>query len=295
MDMLAWLLAVLAVIAILYAAILRHQIHRMRRQLELRQKEHTRQPLSLELMDAELNRLAAELNRCLAHEQLATLESARHEKQFKEMIMSISHDLRTPLTAIMGNLQMLEQGELNDADRRRLTVVSRQAGELSTLVEHFWEYAYYSIAEPALELERINMTNLVAECIADHVPELEERGLSVQFDPLESVYALADRECAVRILRNLIRNAILHAAGDIGMVLTTTEIHAVLAIQNPIAPDANLDISRIFDRFYSVDSSRGQATGLGLAIVKLLAQRMGGDARASQVGEILEIQVKLPV
>lgn len=294
MDQVAGVFALVTVLLIFYVVMLRIQIRSIRRQLALRQHEGARQPLSLQLLDDELNRLAADVNRCFMAEYNAALESMRHEKQFKELVMGISHDLRTPLTALMGNLQLLECGELDAQQRERLSVIRRQANELSDLVEHFWEYAYYSIAEPELLTERVNLTNLVSECIANAVPQFEERALSVVFDPLTPALVYCDRECTQRIVQNLLRNCILHAAGTIRVTLDALPNQVVLCIRNPIAPDIGLDDTRIFDRFYSVDPSRGRAAGLGLAIVKLLACRMGGDACAAARDDILEIRVYLP-
>lgn len=278
---------VLAVRLVLISA----QIRNMRRQLQTRMEEKTRQPLTIELLSKELNRLTASVNQCLQKSELSAIKSAQKEKEFKEMVASISHDLRTPLTAIKGNLQLLEQDTLTDRQQQKLSVVKRRTEEMAQLVERFWEYSYYSTSDRELKLEKINLTNLIAECISDYVQQIENKGFSVSYHQEKPIFIIADREYCLRILQNLIQNCINHSAGDIEIIVLQAFDNVELTVINPVSESADIDVQRIFDRFYTADKSRKKVSGLGLSIVALLAEKMGGDTAASMRDGVLRISI----
>jgi Signal transduction histidine kinase len=288
-------LGITVVILALYIMFIRRQLHSINRQLAKRLKEHTRQPIRLELLDKELNTLAMQINNSFKAEEHLRLKAIRDEKNFKELIANLSHDLRTPLTAIKGYQQLAEKGGLSDSQRENLRIARKHADELGRLIERFFEYSYLLNAEPELHLERINLTNLVTECLAAAVPALENNRLSVRLTETGSppVFALADKEMLRRIVHNLIRNAIEHAGGNVEVALEAASDRAVLRFGNPVKPASSPDASRLFDRFYTGDKARAGGTGLGLSIVRLLAEQMGGRADASLKEGWLEIRVEL--
>jgi signal transduction histidine kinase len=288
------LLATLVVVLFLYNLSIQLQLRSMNRQLVQRLRETTRQPLSLELINGELNRLAANINTAFKVEENRRLEGIREEKRFKEMIANLSHDLRTPLTAIKGYQQLLEKSGLDSGQLKKLQTAQKYADELGALIEQFFEYAYLLHAEPELQLERIHFTALVTECLAEAVTGFESRKLAVSVEGEPSVFVHADRKMTVRIVQNLIRNCMVHSAGDVEVRLQAGE-RAVLQFRNPVKDASQLDVERLFDRFYTGDQARKRTTGLGLSIVRLLAEQMGGHTSAVLDNGFLEIRVELPL
>jgi signal transduction histidine kinase len=284
-------LSILLVGSITYIFLLRLQLRSMYLQLSKRLAEHSRQPLSLALIDRELSALAANINRCLKAEENLRLNGIREEKQFKEMIANISHDLRTPLTAIKGYQQLIAKGELDAGQREKLQVAQKHADQLSVMIEHFFEYSYLLNTEAPPKLEQINLTNLTAECLAESVAALEESHLAVRFQEAPSVFALVDKEMTVRIIQNLIRNCVQHSGGEIEVRVWSAQ-NAVISFRNPVKDAPGLDVERLFDRFYTTDRARSRNMGLGLSIIKLLAEQMGGRTGASMDNGILEVQVE---
>lgn len=288
-------IAVLVItILILYIALLRQQLRNINQQLDKRLTKNTRQPISLELVNRDLNQLAANVNKCLKAEENLRLEGVREEKRFKELITNLSHDLRTPLTAIKGYQQLMEKGELTEDQKIKLRIANKHCEELGRLIEHFYEYTYLVNVEPELNLDRMNLTNLVIEILVESVTKLEEHNLTVHFDESTPVFILGDKEMVIRIVRNLIRNCLQHSDGDIEVQLVSGE-SAVLSFGNLVKKDAKIEPDRLFDRFYVGDSARGNSTGLGLSIVKLLAEQMNGSVDATLNGGWLEIRVRLPL
>ena len=277
-----------------YIIFIQLQLRNINQQLTKRLMEHTRQPISLELINKELNILAGNINKCLKVEELLRRDSIREEKRFKELISNISHDLRTPLTAIKGYQQLMEKGKLTDNQRCKLQIAQKHASELERLIEHFFEYSFIVTVEAKLNIERINLTNLVTECIAESVTDLEENNLSVQIEETIPVFALVDKEMTTRIIQNLIRNCMAHSDGDI-MVRIMAEKYATISFKNPVKKQSEIDVNTLFDRFYTGDKARSNSTGLGLSIVRLLTCQMGGSAGAFLKEDVLEICVELPL
>lgn len=286
--------SVLIILLILYIVFLQLQLHDINRLLDKRLTEHTRQPISLALFNKELNILASNINKCLKEEENLCIEALREEKHFKEMISNISHDLRTPLTAIKGYQQLMEKGILTDEQHYKLKVAEKHADELGVLIEHFFEYAYLVNAEPEFHIERINLTNLVTECLAESIAVLEEKNIEVHVIEAQPVFAKASREAVIRIVQNLIRNCAQHSKGDIE-VQVLAEKNAIISFKNFVDKNSKVDEKHVFDRFYTADKARSKTTGLGLSIVRLLAEQMGGSTSASLKEGVLDIRVELPI
>ncbi len=286
------ILSIIALLLIIYIIVIQTQLRRINRQLENRLEGDTRQPVRVELINRELSQLTSNINKCLKAEETLRLESVREEKRFKELIANISHDLRTPLTAIRGYQQLMEKGHLTEEQRNRLGVAQKHAEQLGHLVDHFFEYSYLLNSELKPQLERINLTNLVTECLAGYVSSFEEHGLTLSFDETPPIFVMADKEMIFRIIQNLLRNCLTHSAGNVEVKLTAYQA-AVISIKNPVENTSQIDITRLFDRFYTGDSSRSRTTGLGLAIVKILAEEMGGNVSAELCKNQLTIQVEI--
>lgn len=290
----AGILVFLIIGLVLYILFVQRQLRNINRQLDKRLSEYTRQPIRLELLSRELNVLAININKCLKVEENLRLKGIQEEKNFKELIANISHDLRTPLTAIKGYQQLMKSGDLSEDQLKKLQIAQKHADELGWLIDHFFEYSYLLNTEPKLNIERINLTNFVAERLAASVATLEEHQLAVYLGESPPLFVLADNEMVMRIIQNLIRNCVQHSNGDIVVSLLATD-KAILSFKNPVKKASVIDIHRLFDRFYTADKARSTGTGLGLSIVRLLAEKMGGSTSASLQNGFLEIRVELPL
>lgn len=286
------ILIVVVIILVTYLVLIQGQMRNMSRQLKKRLSEHTRQPVSLELINPDLNELVVNMNKCLQAEEKLRLKGIQEEKKFKEMIADISHDLRTPLTAIKGYQQLIDKGELTIDQRKKLLIARKYSEELGQLIEHFFEYSYLLNAEPELNISRFNLTNLVTECIVASITSLEEKNIAVNLEENPPIFVFADKEMVTRIIQNLIRNCIQHAYGDIKVQLFADK-KAIISFQNQVKNSVDIDVNKIFDRFYTGDKARSHSSGLGLSIVKLLAEQMGGSANVYINGDMLDIRVGL--
>lgn len=291
-------IGVLIILALLgYIILLKSQIHSIDRQLKKKLRESSRQPLHLQLMDTGLNQLVIELNRSFTNEEKMRDEVIDREREFKDMIANISHDLRTPLTSIKGYLQLIakaiyaRQGE--DALKSYLSIVQKHTDELGDLIEHFYEYSYLCDVKQEPEVTRINLTNLVMESVAAVLPQMEERGLSFELE--ETIYHVTGNvEMITRILQNLLRNCLSYARSQICIYYEQSgENKVVLHVQNDLKETQEIDTDHLFERFCAGNHNK-KSTGLGLAIVRLLATQLGGETSAQLMEGKLDLSVSFP-
>lgn len=289
------LLLVVILLLITYLLYLGSQINSISNQLEKRLRDNTRQPISMELINSQLGRLTIKLNECLKAEEKVMLDNFHKEKEFKELIANLSHDLRTPLTAVRGYQQLLEKTELTEEQERMLKCARDNSDELGTLIEHFFEYSYLVNADPDIHIKKVNLASLLTDCLVAAVPALEQSGLELDFNEEAVVFVSADQEMVTRVIQNLIRNCIQYSSGNIKPTLHASNELGILTFENSVLDSTDIVVERMFDRFYTSDKARGKNKGLGLAIVKLLVEQMNGEVRATLKKNNLSIEISLPI
>ena len=273
------MLCILVFILIAYIAFIQKQLRSINRQLDKRLSENTRQPLTIDLFNKTINKLAININLCLKLEEKQRLEGIREQKQFKELISNISHDLRTPLTAIKGYQQLLEKEILSDAQLEKLHTAQKYTDELGNLIEHFFEYSYLITARIEPSLEKINLTNLTIDCVLSYIGIFEEKNISVNIEETPPIYVLGDKNMLTRVIENLLNNCAKHSLGDIDVKIESKS-KARITFINPVNPNININVDKLFHRFYTGDSTRNKSTGLGLSIVEFLVEQMNGNVGA---------------
>ncbi len=222
----------------------------------------------------------------------------RENKIYRESITSISHDIRTPLTSAKGYLQMLQRQNVSEEKKAQfLSTVERRLDHLNNMLNQLFEYARIEAGELALEPEELNVGNLFAETISLFYNDFVQKGFVPEIDIAKKPCKIyADRNALVRIMENLIRNALVHGTGGFWFSVRVTEQQALIGVSNLTDSIESYELDSIFDRFYTTDHSRSRrTTGLGLAIVKQFAQQMGGNVQATLEEGRFTVQVMLPL
>ena len=286
------LLCVIIVILLYRIYFLRLQIKNTTLQLRKRFDEGSHQMITVDLVNPDFCELVKQLNLCLQAEENLRLKVLRDEKDFRVLITNISHDLRTPLTALKGYLQLIDETQLTGEQKQQIDVARHYANQLGDLIEHFFEYAYYINSSVQVNLEPVLFNQLVIELFAGSVPLFEEKGLKVHYIESEEVSVMADKQLLIRVVDNLIRNCLMHAYDSVEVEIMKEE-EVTLHVRNGIPEDAQIDIERIFDRFYTQDKARSSSTGLGLSIVKILTESMGGIVGATMNHQQIDIWIQL--
>ena len=288
-----WVLAAgLALLALglgLKVALLRHGMKALGRDLVERRGQDTNTLLSLPCRDRELRRLASALNQELRALRQERLRYQQGDKELKEAVVNISHDLRTPLTAISGYLQLLQGQDLPPDTRRYLEQIGGRTQAMKRLTEELFRYSVV-VSEENLAREPVDLRRAVEEALLSFYGALEGRGIEPQVRlPEEKVERLLDPAAVNRVLGNILTNALKYSAGDLEVTL---EESGRLTFSNSAPGLDPVAAGRLFDRFYTVEAARN-STGLGLSIAKELPQRMGGSIGAELHGGTLTVWLKL--
>lgn len=257
-------------------ALLRHGIKGLRRDLVERRGQDTNTLLSLPCRDRELRRLASALNQELRALRQERLRYQQGDKELKEAVVNISHDLRTPLTAISGYLQLLQGQDLPPDTRRYLEQIGGRTQAMKRLTEELFRYSVV-VSEENLAREPVDLRRAVEEALLSFYGALEGRGIEPQVRlPETPVIRQLDPAAVNRVLGNILTNALKYSAGDLEVTL---EESGRLTFSNAAPGLDPVAAGRLFDRFYTVEAARN-STGLGLSIAKELTQRMGGEMGA---------------
>ena len=149
--------------------VMRREIRSMSRQLEDLSSGRTEKKISLTLVDARLNGLAAQINENMELQKQLRIDARKSEQRLKDSIAGVSHDLRTPLTAIIGYIQMLERSGLNGEQQEKATIILKKANAMRELVESFFELSVIESGQSELAEEAVNFTNIVSEAVVDFI------------------------------------------------------------------------------------------------------------------------------
>ncbi len=215
-------------------------------------------------------------------------------KSYRESITSISHDIRTPLTSVKGYVQMLQNPSVSE-DKKRVYqgIIEQRLEDLSQMLDQLFEYARLEAGEMELHPERINAGNLFAATISMFYEEFVKNSCEPKVEISEKpCFIWADRHAFVRIVENLMKNALVHGTGSYCFSLSSVEKQVSICISNETDSIEEKEIGRIFERFYTTDQSRSRrSTGLGLAIAQGFAQQMGGEIEAHLEGGRFSVTV----
>lgn len=295
MKLLPWILvALLGVLLLILAGkvyTLRKSARQLREGMAQQLERETNTLLAVSSGDREMRALADALNGQLAQLRAERQRYQHGDLELKEAITNISHDLRTPLTAIVGYLALLEGEEKSETVERYLSQISNRTQVLHQLSEELFAYALLTAPQP-LHPQRVDLRGLVEEALLSYCGAMEQRGMEPTIQlPEGRVERNLDPTAAGRVLSNIISNALKYSAGDFAVTMT---LDGVITFANS-APDLNpVLVQRLFDRFFTVETAR-HSTGLGLSIAKLLTQQMEGTLEAKYQEGQLVITLSFPV
>lgn len=261
------------------------------KQLRQRREERAAAPLHLAAPHRASEDLLAEINGLLRDGESERADFRRREQALRRQIANVSHDLRTPLTSILGYLQLLEIPELGEEQRREyLDIIESRARVLQGLITSFYDLSRLEAGEYPITRERVDLREVIGELLAAFYDELESQ-FQVTVDLPESLPPVwGDRAAMTRVYTNLIRNALEHGRGTLSIAAAEEEGTVTTVFSNGGGELSQEDLPRVFDRFFTSDQTRsGRNTGLGLAIVKVLAQQMEGQVEARQEGETFSL------
>ncbi|WP_152395545.1 sensor histidine kinase [Paenibacillus guangzhouensis] len=292
MLVLAIILAAAAALLLIRLVMLRQELGRMTEQLHSYNEGDTGKKIDVALFDQKLEELAGQINRQSRLIAEAEAQKKRIQQEFRQAAVNMSHDIRTPLTSILGYIQLLEEDTLSTEEKHEYVgIVKNRAKRLQALLNDFFELAVIESPDDYLKIEKIDMTDLISGILVDFYDLFNERGITPTIRLAEEKVSIyADESAVRRVVENLLSNTVKYAKGKVEICFERQLGSVELMIINEAKGLAGSDVSLLFDRFYTADLARStQTSGLGLSIAKSLMNKMGGTLTAELEGEQLRM------
>lgn len=292
-----WLWAVIGILVFIIAALLTKicLLQKAAKEIEEsfvdRLTTDTNTLIDISCNDRYMRRLATTINT-----QLRKLRDERHrfvqgDYELKEAITNISHDLRTPLTAICGYLDLLEKEEKSDTVKRYLEVIQNRAEFLKQLTEELFRYSVVTSTLSDMTYDEVILNSVLEESISAYYAVLKEHNINPVISIAEKkVCRKLNKKAVSRIFENAISNAIKYTDGDLYIELTDD---GELIFTNSAKKLSKLQVEKMFQRFYTVETG-AISNGLGLSIAKALTEEMSGTITAKYVDEKISIHIQFP-
>jgi len=226
----------------------------------------------------------ADINEELKRSQYAAKEA---EQRKDDLVVCLAHDIRTPLTSVLGYLELLmENQDFTEAQRKKYTDSAlRKAKRMQSLVEELFEITRYSITQIEPEKTEVKLSMMLTQLIEEIRPVFEQRGIKTEVSLEEVPPAFIDPEKIARSLDNVLHNAAFYTppGGEITVTLDRSDAHARIRVSNTGSEIPPEKLARLFDKFYRGEEARQSETGgsgLGLAIAKNIIEAHGGSITA---------------
>lgn len=281
----------LLVIAALIAkiVILRRTARAIARQFDDRLHADTNTPITLSSRDAGMCQLADAINISLRELRRQRLRYETGDRELKTAVTNISHDLRTPLTAIRGTLDLLEKEEKTATITRYLDIIANRTDAMTQLTEELFRYSVILTDDSPLALTPVCLNDALAESLAAFYGAFSQRGLTPDIRLCdEAVWRSLDPQALTRVFNNILNNALKYSDGDLHVHLSAD---AVITFANHAADLDSVTTAQLFDRFFTVETAH-HSTGLGLSIARTLVEQMGGHIDANYSDGILTIRLQ---
>lgn len=287
-----FIVIILLSLAVVFLAVKLYLVKRTAKEIEHSFKEKLRQDtntlIDVSCRDKDIVSLADTLNK-----DLALIRELRHrytqgDIELKNAIVNISHDLRTPLTAICGYLELLEETENPNEAKKYLAIIKNRTKTLKQLVDELFNYSVVTSQEEKLNLEKVSLNSALEESIAEYYVALQKRGITPEFKITnKKIERTLDKTALSRILLNILSNAVKYSDGDLQIELNDS---GVISFSNTASSLDETQVKKLFNRFYTVENAR-TSTGLGLSIARTLVERMNGEISATYSNSKLAISI----
>ncbi|HBB29737.1 MAG TPA: sensor histidine kinase [Clostridiales bacterium] len=240
--------------------------------------------------DRHMQKLASEINCSLRRLRAERWRFYQGDRELKEAVTNIAHDLRTPLTAICGYLTLLEKEDKSENAARYISMIENRTEALKQLTEELFKYSVI-LSAPDEKYEKVNIISILEETLASYYGAMTQKNITPVIQmPNCRIERLLNRSAISRIFGNIIGNALKYSDGDFEV---SVDVRGKIIFSNTAKNLSPVAVGRLFDRFYSVETGK-TSTGLGLSIAKLLTERMRGSISADYHDEKLYICVDFP-
>lgn len=273
----------------------RRQILSVCRQLEFLKLHESNKMITSDIRFGGLGELIDILNEMLDEEKKRQRAYEEKERLISDTYTNLSHDIRTPLTSLDGYFQLLEDAK-SEADKKRyIAVIQERIGSLKEMLEEMFTFTKLKNESFSLELSNIRADSLMAELVLSYYEEWQKKGVTPKIElPETPVWVKANALALKRCVQNIIKNGLDHGEKQLEIVLKEEEDAAVISISNLMTNTDEVDVRRVFDRFYKADRARSKSSsGLGLSIAKEFVIHMHGHIEAEIKDRCFTVRIRL--
>lgn len=240
--------------------------------------------------DKDMRELADNINKQLRILRKEKLHYEQGNTELKNAVTNISHDLRTPLTAICGYLKMMKRMEMPQKIGQYLAIIRNRTEMMKQLTEELFGYSVIISDDSTMQIEEVSVNRALEDSIMGYYGAFSEKGIVPKVHITEKkIIRKLDKACISRIFSNLLNNALKYSDGDLEITLSDT---GEIIFSNTAKGLSSVQAEQLFDRFYTVEAAR-KSTGLGLSIARTLVERMGGSISAVYNEKRLIIKIML--
>ncbi len=297
MGYLAVIFFITILVLLTHLVLIKRELRNITNQLNDYNSLKTRKKIDMNLLNNEIESLGKSINTHIDLLNKLQVKQKQSDNELKKTIANIAHDLRTPLTSVLGFLQMLKNNSLPEEKKvEYLRVAEAKARDLQKLLNDFFILSVVESPDYELKFEYIHLNNILCDELAAFYDSFMDKAIIPTIDlSKEDIIIIGDKSAIKRILENLIVNILKHGKENVTIKLSVEDNKAVIAIINSATNLTDNDVDLMFNKFYISDKSRNPSnenTGLGLSISKSLMEKMGGEIYGELKDDLLHIYCK---
>lgn len=284
----------IAVIIVLVAIIIgyKREFRRINKEITNNLNEYVN--IKTKSVDKDVEILVQNINLIFDSKQKVVAEKKKNEEELRASITNMSHDLRTPLTSIMGYLQMIRSEKASETDKKEyMDIVEKRTKSLQQLISSFYDLSRIEGNEYNFNYKKVNLSNVLCENIALFYNDFINNNIEPVIEIEEGIKEIISDDGAItRIFSNLLGNMIKHGENFVKITLRQENDVIITEFINKATGLTQGNVDKLFDRFYTVDNSRSDKnTGLGLYITRILVEKLGHNIKANLKGDNLVISI----
>ena len=281
------LLILITVYTLIRFISLKKQLRKIEKQVYFKER------INISLNDKDIEKLAETINNNMRENKQIEIDIMKREERLKQNISDIAHDLRTPLSSIMGYITLLDNCTEKEK-KEYINIIQRKSEELNLLINNFYEVSLLDNSSLKIDITSIDIVQVIMDIVISNYALIKNNKIEINNRvPEKQIKIYGEEITCKRIIQNLVSNSIKYSTGYISIELDELENEVVFTIKNNVSNLKESDIEHLFERFYTVDKSRNRSgSGLGLYIVKLLLNKIGGEVKSIALEDsILSISI----
>ena len=282
------ILCFICIFLMLKLCLIKHSIKEIEKSFSYILKADTNNLITISSSDKDIKSLTININDNLTELRKQTLQYKSGNQELKKIITNISHDLRTPLTAIKGYIDLIQQENLSNKQKQYLKIVEKKSNELTELTDQLFEFSKAMDIGVKIKKEKCCINEILEESLANMYNFFKAKQIEPKLEICEQkIYKDLDKHSIIRVFENILSNVCKYSNGDFTIVLNEK---GMITFSNKATSLDATTVQKIFDRYFTVENAK-KATGLGLSISKQLVELNGGEISAEYVKGYLRIQI----